>query len=48
MGGHRRKERPEARFVERMTGNVGEGLHTAGAHLDGALGFADREIDVVH
>ena len=45
---HRREERPKARLVERMTGDVGEGLHAPRAHLDGALGFFDREIDVMH
>ena len=46
--GHRREERPKAWLVERMPGDVGDDLHAARAHLDGAIRFADREIDVIH
>ena len=45
--GDRREERPEARLVERMAGDVGEGLHAPRAHLDGAVHLGDGEIDVV-
>ena len=46
--GHGGEERPEARLVEWVAGDVGEGLHALGAHLDGAFGLGDGEIDVVH